>query len=611
MARSHRFTIFFSFALPLLLVAGSAFAFPIPPVETFDEVTAPALPSGWIDTYAGVLSPGWITVANAFSSPNAAFTDDTFSPTDKSLETPPFHIFVANGQVTFQHKFDLEFNAPAEAYDGVALEIAYDNEAFVDIIAAGGSFASGGYNGTTPSTFGNPLAGRSVWSGTSPGYQGVVVNLPAAANDRTIRLRWRMGTDNSEGFTGYWLDDIHVYGAAAPTFPPRETFDEVAAPDLPLAWTNVFTGAGVGWITEAADATSAPNVAFADDTALTSDNSLVTPRFFDVVANGRVTFRHKVILETANDSKAKDAAVLEISIAGGPFEDILAAGGSFVRGGYDNVVSTCCFSPLAGRPTWSGTGPSYKTVVVNLPPAANGHDVNLRWRVVSDFFGGAAGGGYWLDDIHVQVDETIATFPPDETFDEVVAPELPFNWINDPTAGPGPGWLTVLGDDNSPNAAFTDDTAAVSDKSLETPPFQVVANGRVEFRHKIDLESGNEAFDGVVLEIAYDNGTFVDVVDAGGTFVTGGYDQQISALHNNPLAGRAAWSGTHDYQSVTVNLPADANGRSVRLRWRMGTDASLGRSGYWLDTVHVELNGVSPNDEIFVDSFECGPACQR
>ena len=610
MARSHRFVRLLSCAA-LLLGAGSAFAFP--PVETFDEITAPALPPGWISLSAlpNNPGPGWITVADAFSSPNAAFAADEATITDQRLTTPPFHVFTANGRVTFQHKFDLEYNAPvAEAYDGVALEIAVDGQAFVDITVAGGSFASGGYNGTTPGTFGNPLAGRDVWSGLSQGYQGVVVNLPAAANDRDIQLRWRMGTDSSFGQGGYWLDDIRVYGATPPTFPPDETFDEVAAPELPIGWINDSTGPSVGWISVINAVSSPPNAAFTDDTAAVSDLSLETPPF-DVVVNGRVTFLQLVNLESSAGGGAYDGVVLEISIDDGTFVDILDAGGSFVSGGYDH---TTFFgdNPLSGRPVWSGANTDFQNVVVNLPTTANGRSVRLRWRMGTDSSTGLS--GYWLDDIHVYVNRP-STFPSDETFSEVIPPDLPANWINDHT-GTGPGWITVNDFVSSPpNAAFTEDTAAVSDKSLETPPFDVVTNGQVAFSHKLDLEifssASGSAFDGVVLEIAYDNGAFVDIVDAGGAFVFGGYDFTI-INPANPLSGRAVWSGTSPgYVGVLVDLPAAANGRSVRLRWRMGTDPSTGLTGYWLDDIHV-VTGPPANDEIFGAGFGAcpGPECQ-
>jgi len=44
-----------------------------------------------------------------------------------------------------------------------------------------------------------------------------------------------------------------------------------------------------------------------------------------------------------------DGMVLEISVNGGPFQDILAAGGSFVTGGYNRTISPSFNSPIAGR----------------------------------------------------------------------------------------------------------------------------------------------------------------------------------------------------------------------------------------------------------------------
>jgi len=40
-----------------------------------------------------------------------------------------------------------------------------------------------------------------------------------------------------------------------------------------------------------------------------------------------------------------DGGVLEISINGGPFQDILAAGGAFLAGGYNRMISTGFSNP--------------------------------------------------------------------------------------------------------------------------------------------------------------------------------------------------------------------------------------------------------------------------
>ena len=76
--------------------------------------------------------------------------------------------------------------------------------------------------------------------------------------------------------------------------------------------------------------------------------------------------------------------MLEISIGGGAFTDIITAGGSFVTGGYTGTISTGFSNPLAGRPAWGDTSAGFITTTVNLPAAAAGQNVVLRWRMGSD-----------------------------------------------------------------------------------------------------------------------------------------------------------------------------------------------------------------------------------
>ena len=50
-----------------------------------------------------------------------------------------------------------------------------------------------------------------------------------------------------------------------------------------------------------------------------------------------MTFRQNFDLEEQNADTAYDAGVLEISINGGAFTDIITAGGTFVSGGYNHT----------------------------------------------------------------------------------------------------------------------------------------------------------------------------------------------------------------------------------------------------------------------------------
>lgn len=177
-----------------------------------------------------------------------------------------------------------------------------------------------------------------------------------------------------------------------------------------------------------------------------------------------------------------------------------------------------------------------------------------------------------------------------QNFDSVTAPALPAGWTTTQT-GAGVLWVTsTTTPDTAPNSAFTSDPATVGLSELESPDITVTsAAAQLKFRNSYNTESGTTVgYDGMVLEIKIGSGAYQDILAAGGTFVEGGYNLPISASFSNPLAGRQAWSGNSGgYITTTVNLPASANGQTVRLKWRMGSDSSVAGVGVRVDTVQV------------------------
>jgi uncharacterized repeat protein (TIGR02543 family) len=180
--------------------------------QTFDGVAAPALPAGWSAANATGPAPLWATSATggtlppaADSAPNSAFVDDPAVISDKILTGPSLAIRTASAQLTFRQNRNLE-----NGYDGGVLEISISGGAFQDILAAGGSFGSRGYNGTVSASFGNPLASRQAWTGNSSGWVFTTVNLPAAAAGHSVVLRWRMGSDSSVSAIGWRIDSIQL-----------------------------------------------------------------------------------------------------------------------------------------------------------------------------------------------------------------------------------------------------------------------------------------------------------------------------------------------------------------------------------------------------------------
>jgi hypothetical protein len=173
-------------------------------MESFDGVTPPALPTGW-SSATWVTSNSGVPTPPADTPPNAAFVDDPATISDKQLLSPniPFVADAAFPQVAFRNNFDLQ-----DGFDGGVLEISYDGLTFQDIVAAGGTFVCGGYNGTISSCCGNPLAGREAWTGNSGGFIDTTVNLPHHSG--SYILRWRIGSDSSVSGEGWRVDNVAI-----------------------------------------------------------------------------------------------------------------------------------------------------------------------------------------------------------------------------------------------------------------------------------------------------------------------------------------------------------------------------------------------------------------
>jgi hypothetical protein len=118
--------------------------------------------------------------------------------------------------LSFRNNFNLQ-----TAFDGGVLEVSSPNiagGAFTDITnsAVGGSFVTGGYTNTINAGLGNPIAGRLAWSGNSGGYINTVANLGPHVIGQTIKLRFRLGTDQTLAVGGWRIDTISITGASCP-----------------------------------------------------------------------------------------------------------------------------------------------------------------------------------------------------------------------------------------------------------------------------------------------------------------------------------------------------------------------------------------------------------
>ncbi|HEX8287823.1 MAG TPA: carboxypeptidase regulatory-like domain-containing protein [Pyrinomonadaceae bacterium] len=183
-----------------------------------------------------------------------------------------------------------------------------------------------------------------------------------------------------------------------------------------------------------------------------------------------------------------------------------------------------------------------------------------------------------------------------ENFDSINAPDLPNGW----TTGSDTQqvWTTSTAQKQSmPNSVFSPSSTQIGINELVSPVFQVNStDAEISFRNWYEFETTflrNKLYDGSVLEIKIGENDWQDIETAGGAFLSGGYDGALDGCCQNPLAGRRTWSGrsgvnqTSEFITTKAKLPVSAAGKSVRLRWRVGTDLGTSRQGQYIDDLVV------------------------
>lgn len=132
------------------------------------------------------------------------------------------------------------------------------------------------------------------------------------------------------------------------------------------------------------------------------------------------------------------------------------------------------------------------------------------------------------------------------------------------------------------------DTSHQSDTWLTTPPLAVGNEPFVvTFDHTHDFEfSDNTYWDGGVIELTSDDGqTWHDVSEYG---VIPGYGGDINSAAN-PIDGRQAFVAKNpmhpDFEEVVLDFGDVFTGQTIKLRFRIGTDAAAGGPGWDLDNI--------------------------
>ncbi|MDQ3407625.1 MAG: M4 family metallopeptidase [Chloroflexota bacterium] len=120
------------------------------------------------------------------------------------VELPP-----EGAYLRFEHGYAFDYSG-SYRYDGGLVEYSVDGGDWLD---ARTRFTHGGYNGTLFSGRGNPLAGRRAFTARSYGYAAARIDFTDLGG-RSLRIRFRTGTDDRVAGYGWYVDDVRIYHCA-------------------------------------------------------------------------------------------------------------------------------------------------------------------------------------------------------------------------------------------------------------------------------------------------------------------------------------------------------------------------------------------------------------
>ena len=151
---------------------------------------------------------------NVFEGSLARYGPDPAEISDHSVAMPTSVVLPAGARAMFTHIPDFEY-----FFDGGVVEYS-TNAGATWSDATGLADAGLQPDGTICPFCSNPLANRLGWSLASYGYKPTRLNLGSLAG-QSVRLRFRVGSDESFGAVGWMIDDVAIYSctvaAGAPT----------------------------------------------------------------------------------------------------------------------------------------------------------------------------------------------------------------------------------------------------------------------------------------------------------------------------------------------------------------------------------------------------------
>jgi len=222
--------------------------------------------SGWT-LGSGSTGNTWAdNTATVHSGGHSYHAVDTDGISDQRFVSPSIVLPSGQDPVTLQfwHKRDIEQQDATDCYDAGILEISTN---------AGGTWTQLGapdlltdpYDGLVSDQFQNPLAGLQAWCGVKD-WTDSIVDVSMYSGD-TVQFRYRLGSDESVGHDGWYLDDVKVQSCTGGV---THVVTPVAGPNgsiVPSTPQTVNDGSTIAF-------TVTPNTGFAIDTVTGCGGSL-------------------------------------------------------------------------------------------------------------------------------------------------------------------------------------------------------------------------------------------------------------------------------------------------------------------------------------------------
>ncbi len=133
---------------------------------------------------------------------------DQPTATDSAMQMTRDVALPGGSQPYFRFNHAYFFEGQGIQWDGGVVEYSLDGD--LNWQDAGPLITDGGYTGPIKDTYGNPLGGRQGFGLQSFGYISSRLDLSSLAG-QNVRFRFRIGTDMSTDFLGWFIDDVRVY----------------------------------------------------------------------------------------------------------------------------------------------------------------------------------------------------------------------------------------------------------------------------------------------------------------------------------------------------------------------------------------------------------------